>query len=143
LGAFAVGSFCGSLAFGRHAVGVGSDRWLASFAAVQGATLAPVVAAAPWPWLLLLVAPLAGLAIGPTYTLLSAAAGVAAPLGSEIEAQAWINSGYGTGEALGTALAGGLAPTAGLLLASSFALLAGVLAWRGGRRVPATAEPGG
>jgi predicted MFS family arabinose efflux permease len=129
LGALGVGSLCGSLLFGRRVHQGTNERLVARAAALQGCATVPLIAVAAWPLAVLVLCPIAGLPVGPTFTMLSDAASGVAPAGTELEAQGWIISGYCIGEALGASVASGLRPTLSLLIAVGAALLAGALAW--------------
>jgi hypothetical protein len=92
--------------------------------------LAVLTAAGPYPPLLAVAVPLAGLFLGPVLATLFGGAAAAAPRGSGTETQAWLNSIMNGGAAVGAAATGALLGGAGasrpiLALALAFALALG------------------
>jgi len=95
--------------------------------------LAVLTAAALYPPLLAVAAPLAGLCLGPTLATLFGAAAAAAPHGRGTETQAWVNSIMNGGAAAGAAIAAFAAarPILALGLASALAAVATLSAVHG------------
>jgi len=130
LAGVSVGSILGSLLLGARASAGGARRRLPRLLAGYTLGLAGLAAAALFPPLLAVAAPVAGLCLGPTLATLFGAAASAAPAGSGTEAQSWINSIMNGGAAGGAALAGVTAsqPVLGLGLAAAAAAAAAVSA---------------
>ncbi len=132
LAEISVGSILGSLLLGARGTAAGSrpDRRLPRLLAGYAGGLAVLTAAALYPPLLAVAAPLAGLCLGPTLATLFGAAASAAPRGGGTETQAWLNSIMNGGAAAGAALAGFAAgrPILALALAAAAAASAAATA---------------
>jgi len=131
---------------GRVAGRGGYSRRLPRLLAGYALGLAGLTAATLYAPLLGVAAPLAGLCLGPALATLFYAVGSAAPSGTGIEAQAWINSIMNGGAAGGAALAGLMAsrPALGLALAAAAAAAAAASAAAAAarsERVPAERDP--
>lgn len=127
LGALSLGSVLGSLALGavpaRLVRGPRPRALLCLFAAGAG-TLAAVAHLSPLA--VLVLCPVAGLAIGSVFAALRTAAGDLAPVGAATEAMSWLNSADLAGSAAGAALFAHLAAAQGSRAA--LALVPGVAA---------------
>lgn len=130
LAELSAGSILGSLLLGTRPSASSSQRRLIRLLASYTLGLAALTAAGLAPPLLAVVAPVAGLCLGPTLATLFTAAAAAAPDGNGIEAQSWLNSMMNGGAAAGAALAGLTAsqPVLGLALATGTAAAAALSA---------------
>jgi MFS family permease len=108
-----VGSIVGSLLLGARASAAetaeGARRRLPRLLARYALGLAMLTAAGLYFPLVAVVAPLAGLCLGPSLATLFSLASSAAPDGGGTEAQAWLSSAMNGGAAAGAALAGATA----------------------------------
>jgi predicted MFS family arabinose efflux permease len=126
-----VGSIVGSLLLGTRTPADGARR-LPRLLARYALGLAALAAAALYPPLVAVAAPVAGLCLGPSLATLFGLASSAAPDGAGTEAQSWLSSVMNGGAAAGAALAGAtssqpvlaLALAAGAAAASSAVSLA-------------------
>jgi MFS family permease len=139
LAEISAGSILGSLLLGARTSAGRLPRLLACYAGGLGLLTAAGLAAP----LLAVAAPLAGLFLGPTLATLFSQAAAAAPDGSGIQTQAWLNSimngGAAAGAAATGALLGGAAagrPVLALALAFALALAAAATAMAGARTIP-------
>ena len=118
------GSILGSLLLGAQTSGTQTSGTRTSGArtspgrlprllACYAGGLAVLTAAGPYPPLLAVAAPLAGLFLGPVLATLFGGAAAAAPRGSGTETQAWLNSIMNGGAAVGAAATGALLGGAG------------------------------
>ena len=125
------GSILGSLLLGARTSGARTSAGrLPRLLACYAGGLAMLTAAALYPPLLAVAAPLAGLFLGPVLATLFSGAAAAAPSGSGTETQAWLNSIMNGGAAAGAAATGAVLGGAGpgrpiLALALAFALALG------------------
>jgi MFS family permease len=125
------GRILGSLLLGARTSGARtSPGRLPRLLACYAGGLAVLTAAGPYPPLLAVAVPLAGLFLGPVLATLFGGAAAAAPRGSGTETQAWLNSIMNGGAAVGAAATGALLGGAGasrpiLALALAFALALG------------------
>ena len=160
LAGVSAGSILGSLLLGAQTSGAQtsgartSPGRLPRLLACYAGGLAVLTAAALYPPLLAVAAPLAGLFLGPVLATLFSGAAAAAPSGSGTETQAWLNSIMNGGAAAGAAAAGALLsgpvlggvganrPVLALALACALALGAAVSAAVGGARTLAGHAPG-
>jgi MFS family permease len=133
------GSILGSLLLGARTSAGRLPRLLACYAGGLGLLTAASLAAP----LLAVAAPLAGLFLGPTLATLFSQAAAAAPDGSGIQTQAWLNSimngGAAAGAAATGALLGGAAagrPVLALALAFALALAAAATVIAAARTIP-------
>jgi MFS family permease len=119
-----VGSIIGSLLLGAGkpaaAAADGARRRLPRLLARYALGLTVLAAAALYPPLVAVAAPLAGLSLGPSLATLFGLASSAAPDGGGTEAQSWLSSVMNGGAAAGAALAGATAgqPVLSLALAA-------------------------
>jgi len=137
-----VGSIVGSLLLGARtptaSAAEGTSR-LPRLLARYALGLAALAAAALYPPLVAVAAPLAGLSLGPSLATLFSLASSAAPEGAGTEAQSWLSSVMNGGAAAGAALAGATSgqPVLSLAVAAAAAAAAGgvslALRPRGGR----------
>jgi MFS family permease len=112
LAEISVGSIVGSLLLGARASAAetaGGPRRLPRMLARYALGLAALTAAALFPPLVAVAAPLAGLSLGPSLATLFGLASSAAPEGGATEAQSWLSSVMNGGAAAGAALAGATA----------------------------------
>jgi predicted MFS family arabinose efflux permease len=126
LAELSAGSILGSLLLGSRAAAPRPRQRLARLLACYTAGLVALTAAALAPPLLAVVAPLAGLSLGPTLATLFTLTAGAVPGHIGTEAQAWLNSMMNGGAAAGAALAGLSAsqPVLGLAIAAGTAGMA-------------------
>jgi MFS family permease len=141
-----VGSIVGSLFLGARTSAAetvdGARRRLPRLLARYGLGLAMLTAATLYAPLVAVVAPLAGLCLGPSLATLFGLASSAAPAGEGTEAQSWLSSVMNGGAAAGAALAGvtasqpmlSLAAATAAAVAASAVSLARVRDQKAGRR---------
>jgi MFS family permease len=130
-----VGSIVGSLLLGARASSTEAAegaRRLPRMLARYALGLAALTAAALYPPLVAVAAPLAGLSLGPSLATLFGLASSAAPEGGATEAQSWLSSVMNGGAAAGAALAGATAgrPVLSLGIAAAAAAAGSVVALR-------------
>jgi MFS family permease len=130
-----VGSIVGSLLLGARASSTETAegaRRLPRMLARYALGLAALTAAALYPPLVAVAAPLAGLSLGPSLATLFGLASSAAPEGGATEAQSWLSSVMNGGAAAGAALAGATAgqPVLSLGIAAAAAAAGSVVALR-------------
>ena len=130
-----VGSIVGSLLLGARASSAEAAegaRRLPRMLARYALGLAALTAAALYPPLVAVAAPLAGLSLGPSLATLFGLASSAAPEGGATEAQSWLSSVMNGGAAAGAALAGATAgqPVLSLGIAAVAAAAGSVVALR-------------
>jgi MFS family permease len=141
-GLLAFGSIVGSVLYGAFAQLADARSRAARALSALGVGTGCLALATLWPPAVFVAAPLAGLAMGPTYTILTGMAASAAPSDARTETQAWINGGYGAGAALGTTLAAGISHTTLTIAgAALLTLLLAALTWRSAARPELPATP--
>ena len=116
LAGVSIGSIVGSVVLGAH-------RGLLRVTVGYTIGLALLAAAALYPPLLAVGAPVAGLCLGPTLATLFTSAADAAPEGTATEAQSWVNTIMSGGASAGAVVAGVMAasPVLGLVVAAGAA----------------------
>jgi MFS family permease len=125
LAGVSAGSIAGSLLLGTRGPATDTYRRLPRLLGCYALALTALTAAALYPPLLAVAAPLAGLCLGPSLATLFSVASSAAP-GGGTEAQGWLNSAMNGGAAAGAALASAAAsqPLLPLALAAMTAAVA-------------------
>ncbi len=125
LGLWGVGSLLGGIAATRLGGGARGTRWLTLLLAALALTHAALLLTTGDMLAIAMVIVLAGATIAPTVSSIYAMVEPAAPAGTRTEAFSWVLTASLTGSALGAAVAGALAQSAGAPAAFAFVGAAG------------------